>query len=111
MSLEKDFWSHLGIEIGTFRTKCRAVSDPGEVPLPPPLLLLLHQTEARRAKTIFFDTTTPPPPSHAGVSRGARISSLPTNACSTEDNIPFPHLANHAVLSKFWKVDLDRRVT
>ena len=49
--------------------------------------------------------------SHAGVFRGARISSLPTNACSTEDNIPFPRLANHVVLSKFWKVDLDRRVT
>ena len=44
--------------------------------------------------------------SHAGVFRGARISSLPTNACSTEDNIPFPRLANHVVLSKFWKVDL-----
>ena len=28
--------------------------------------------------------------SHAGVFRGARISSLPTNACSTEDNIPLP---------------------
>ena len=28
--------------------------------------------------------------SHAGVFRGARISSLPTNACSTENNIPFP---------------------
>ena len=27
--------------------------------------------------------------SHAGVFRGARISSLPTNACSTENNIPF----------------------
>ena len=26
--------------------------------------------------------------SHAGVFRGARISSLPTNACSTENNIP-----------------------
>ena len=26
--------------------------------------------------------------SHAGVFRGARFSSLPTNACSTEDNIP-----------------------
>ena len=25
----------------------------------------------------------------AGVFRGARISSLPTNACSTENNIPF----------------------
>ena len=49
--------------------------------------------------------------SHAGVLRGARVSSLPTNACSTEDNIPFPRLANHVVLSKFWKVDLDRRVT
>ena len=49
--------------------------------------------------------------SHAGVFRGARISSLPTNACSTEDNIPFQRLANHVVLSKFWKVDLDRRVT
>ena len=28
-----------------------------------------------------------------------------------ENNIPFPSLANHFVLSKFWKVDLDRRVT
>ena len=28
--------------------------------------------------------------SHAGVFRGARFSSLPTNACSTENNIPFP---------------------
>ena len=27
--------------------------------------------------------------SHAGVFRGARFSSLPTNACSTENNIPF----------------------
>ena len=49
--------------------------------------------------------------SHAGVFRGSRISSLPTNAYSTKDNIPFLRLANHAVLSKFWKVDLDRRVT
>ena len=48
--------------------------------------------------------------SHAGVFRGARISSLPTNVCSTEDNIPFPSLANHIVRSKFWKVDLDRKV-
>ena len=28
--------------------------------------------------------------SPAGIFRGARISSLPTNACSTENNIPFP---------------------
>ena len=48
--------------------------------------------------------------SHAGVFRGARLSSLPTNSCSTEYNIPFPSLANHIVLSKFWKVDLDRKV-
>ena len=46
--------------------------------------------------------------SHAGVFRGARFSSLPTNACSTENNIAFPSLANHIVLSKFWKADLDR---
>ena len=43
--------------------------------------------------------------------RGAHISSLPTNACSTENEILFPHLANHIVPSKFWKVDLDCRVT
>ena len=48
--------------------------------------------------------------SHAGVFMGARISFFPTNACSTEDNIPFPSLANQIVPSKFWKVDLDRRV-
>ena len=28
--------------------------------------------------------------SHAGVFRGVRFSSLLTNACSTENNIPFP---------------------
>ena len=28
--------------------------------------------------------------SNAGVFRGARFSSLPTNACSAENNIPFP---------------------
>ena len=43
--------------------------------------------------------------------REARISSLPTNDCSTENNVPFPTLANHIVLSKFWKDDLDSRVT
>ena len=48
--------------------------------------------------------------SYAGAFRGVRLSSLPTNACSTEHNIPFPSLANHIVLSKFWKVDHDRRV-
>ena len=36
--------------------------------------------------------------SHAGVFGGARLSSLPTNACSTENNIPFPNLAIHTVL-------------
>ena len=49
--------------------------------------------------------------SHKGVSRRARISSLPINACSTQNNIPFPRLANHILPSKFWKVDLDRKVT
>ena len=47
--------------------------------------------------------------SHASILRGARFSSLPTNACSTQENIPFPSLANHIVLSKFWKVDLVAR--
>ena len=45
--------------------------------------------------------------SYPGVFRGARFSSLTTNACSTENNIPFPNLANHIVLSKLWKLDLD----
>ena len=58
-------------------------------------------------KTFFFDACKA---SYAGVFRGARFSSVPTNACSTEDSIPFPCLANHIVLSKFWKVDLDRKV-
>ena len=44
------------------------------------------------------------------VFRGARLSILPTNACLAKDNIPFPSFANHIVLSKFWKIDLDRRV-
>ena len=48
--------------------------------------------------------------SHADVFRRARFSSLPTDAYSTEDNIPFPRLASHIVLSKFWKVDLHRKV-
>ena len=33
--------------------------------------------------------------SYAGAFRGALLSSLSTNACSTENNIPFPNLANH----------------
>ena len=46
-------------------------------------------------------------PSHTDVFRGARISSLPRKARLTENNIPFPLLANHIAPSKFWKVDLD----
>ena len=47
--------------------------------------------------------------SHASIFRVAHLSwsSLPANTCSTENNIPFPSLTNHFVLSKFWKVDLD----
>ena len=44
---------------------------------------------------------------HADVFRGARISSLLTKACLTENNIPFPLLANHIAPSTFWKVELD----
>ena len=47
---------------------------------------------------------------HTGSFRRAHFLSLPTNAYSTEDNIPFPRLANHIVLSKFWKVDFGRKV-
>ena len=47
--------------------------------------------------------------SHAGVFRGARFSPLPTNACSTENNIPFPCLANHIVLSNSGKLTLTKR--
>ena len=35
--------------------------------------------------------------SHAGVFRGACISPSPQKACSNENNIPFPSLANHKV--------------
>ena len=45
--------------------------------------------------------------SYAGVFKGARLSSLTTNACSTENNIRFPNLDNHIVLSILWKLDLD----
>ena len=58
----------------------------------------------------FFRPFGPKLASNAGVFRGAHFSSLPTNTCSNEDNIPFPCLANHIVLSKFCKVDLDHKV-
>ena len=37
--------------------------------------------------------------SHAGVFRGARISSLPTNACSTEDNVLGHVFSYHELMS------------
>ena len=37
-----------------------------------------------------LERTCLPLASHAGVFRGARVSSLPTNTCSTENKIPFP---------------------
>ena len=49
--------------------------------------------------------------SHAGAFSGPRIFSNPTNVYSTENNTPFPSLANHIVHSKFWKVDFDHRLT
>ena len=48
--------------------------------------------------------------SHAGAFKGALLSSLTTNACSTENNIPFPNLTNHILLSKLWKLVLDHWV-
>ena len=74
--------------------------------------LTLHEFKSRLfPKTLIFPPVIWSVASHAGVFRGVRISSVPTNACSTENNIPFPSLANHIVPSKFWKVDFDRRVT
>ena len=74
--------------------------------------LTLHELKSRLfPKTLIFPPVIWSVASHAGVFRGAHISSVPTNACSTENNIPFPSLANHIVPSKFWKVDFDRRVT
>ena len=43
--------------------------------------------------------------SHAGLFREARISSLPTNACSTENNIPVP---STIVQSTIVKKSVDR---
>ena len=63
-----------------------------------------------RVRAILHEMTACKLTSHAGVFRAARVSSLPTNACSTKHNIPFLCLANHIVLSNFWKVDLDRKV-
>ena len=45
---------------------------------------------ASDCKLMASKLTSFPVASHAGVFSGARFSSLPTNACSTEDNIPFP---------------------
>ena len=72
----------------------------GFVRTPTPILPLVKE----------YNFSKKPLASYASVFRGASFSSLPTNACSTEDSIPFPCLANHIVLSKFWKVDLDRKV-
>ena len=48
--------------------------------------------------------------SHAGAFKGALLSSFTTNTCSTENNIPFPNLTNHILLSKLWKLVLDHWV-
>ena len=74
--------------------------------------LTLHEFKSRLfPKTLIFPPVIWSVASYSGVFRGARISSVPTNACSIENNIPFPSLANHIVPSKFWKVGFDRRVT
>ena len=68
-------------------------------------------TSGLRTETFRIASPTRSPlASNAGVFRGARFSSLPTNTCSTEDYIPFRSLANHIVLSKFWKFNLYRKV-
>ena len=74
--------------------------------------LRLHEFKSRLfPKTLIFPPVIWSVASYSGVFREARISSVPTNACSIENNIPFPSVANHIVLSKFWKVHFDGRVT
>ena len=46
------------------------------------MMIMIKRVRITKANTFLA--------SHAGVFRGARISSLPTNACSIENNIPFP---------------------
>ena len=45
------------------------------------IVTVLHSEEIEKAWTFLA--------SHAGILRGARISFLPTNPCSTENNINF----------------------
>ena len=60
------------------------------------LLLLFWQVNVGKSVNNFFPTLLKRGHSmgsiacHASVFRGAHFSSLPTNTCSTEDNIPFP---------------------
>ena len=61
-----------------------------------PTIIVLHDFQSMKdssnERQVKQRLTTSPDliASHAGVFRGARFSSLPTNACSTENNIPFP---------------------
>ena len=48
--------------------------------------IIVQSKTARKTLQFLMPATAP----RAGPFRGARISSLPTNACSTENNIPFP---------------------
>ena len=53
------------------------------------LLLLLHDYDTK-VKHCVLRVAASGVASHANVFKGARFSSLPTKACSTENNIPFP---------------------
>ena len=52
--------------------------------------LQMKYTVIQSQKRSRFAWTAAAITSHACVFRGARFSSFPTNACSTENNIPFP---------------------
>ena len=49
----------------------------------------MHQLGLILLKKNILNQGQPPLASHAGDFRGAHISSLPTNACLTKNNIPF----------------------
>ena len=52
-------------------------------------LLLLHDYDTK-VKHCDLSVAAPGVASHANIFKGACFSSLPTNTCSTENNIPFP---------------------
>ena len=77
------------------------------------LLLLLHDYDTK-VKHCVLRVAASGVASHANVFKGARFSSLPTKACSTEKSIPFPlfYLPGNWLINSFeikcWRAKLTR---